>query len=98
MWAGNQLAQEEPVLGTGGQTAKKCGSWLAPRSRLLQEDADGGEGSEKARLYTRDLAKAVKYNCNFDLYESSVANWRDTLYLRIAPNPPADGEMPENCR
>ena len=61
-------------------------------------DADGGEGSEKARLYTRDLAKAVKYNCNFDLYESSVANWRDTLYLRIAPNPPADGEMPENCR
>ncbi|RLM74369.1 hypothetical protein C2845_PM15G02710 [Panicum miliaceum] len=29
---------------------------------------------------------------------SSVANWRDTLYLRIAPNPPADGEMPENCR
>jgi len=61
-------------------------------------DADGGEGSEKARLYTRDPAKAVKYNCNFDLYESSVANWRDTLYLRVAPDPPADGEMPENCR
>ncbi|EES11867.1 hypothetical protein BDA96_06G031300 [Sorghum bicolor] len=61
-------------------------------------DADGGEGSEKARLYTRDPAKAVKYNCNFDLYQSSVANWRDTLYLRLAPDPPADGEMPENCR
>jgi hypothetical protein len=61
-------------------------------------DADGGAGSEKARLYSRDPAKAVKYNCNFDLYESSVANWRDTLYLRIAPNPPTDGEMPENCR
>jgi hypothetical protein len=61
-------------------------------------DADGGEGSEKARLYTRDPTKAVKYNCNFDLYESPVANWRDTLYLRIAPDQPADAEMPENCR
>ncbi|CAL5018121.1 unnamed protein product [Urochloa decumbens] len=61
-------------------------------------DAGGGEGTEKARLYTRDPARAVKYNCNFDLYESSVANWRDTLYLRIAPDPPADGEMPANCR
>ncbi|CAN6227192.1 unnamed protein product [Urochloa humidicola] len=61
-------------------------------------DAGGGEGTEKARLYTRDLARAVKYNCNFDLYDSAVANWRDTLYLRIAPDPPADGEMPENCR
>ncbi|KAF8752675.1 hypothetical protein HU200_011915 [Digitaria exilis] len=61
-------------------------------------EADGGEGSEKARLYTRDPAKGVKYNCNFDLYDSSMANWRDTLYLRVAPDPPADGEMPENCR
>ena len=61
-------------------------------------DADGGEGSEKVRLYTRDPAKAVKYNCNFDLYQSSVANWRDTLYFRVAPDPPADDEMPENCR
>ncbi|CAO2034094.1 unnamed protein product [Urochloa humidicola] len=61
-------------------------------------DAAGGEGTEKARLYTRDPARAVKYNCNFDLYDSAVANWRDTLYLRIAPDPPADAEMPENCR
>ncbi|TVT98370.1 hypothetical protein EJB05_56328 [Eragrostis curvula] len=61
-------------------------------------DADGGEGSEKARLYSREPGKAVQYNCNFDLYQSSVANWRDTLYLRMAPNPPADDELPDICR
>uniref|UniRef100_A0A0A8ZFW9 Fe2OG dioxygenase domain-containing protein n=1 Tax=Arundo donax TaxID=35708 RepID=A0A0A8ZFW9_ARUDO len=61
-------------------------------------DADGGEGSEKARLYSREPGKAVKYYCNFDLYQSPVANWRDTLYLRMAPDPPDADELPENCR
>lgn len=66
-------------------------------TRVFHE-ADGGEGSEKARLYSRDPAKAVKYNCNFDLYQSKVANWRDTLQLRMAPDLPAPDEMPESCR
>ncbi|TVT98368.1 hypothetical protein EJB05_47453 [Eragrostis curvula] len=61
-------------------------------------DADGGEGSDKARLYSREPGKAVKYHCNFDLYQSPVANWRDTLYLRMAPDPPAADELPEICR
>lgn len=61
-------------------------------------DADGGEGSDKARLYSREPQKAVKYNCNFDLYESPVVNWRDTLYLRMAPDPPAGDELPQSCR
>jgi hypothetical protein len=58
-------------------------------------EADGGEGSDKARLYSREPGKAVKYHCNFDLYQSPVAHWRDTLYLRMAPDPPAADELPE---
>jgi hypothetical protein len=61
-------------------------------------ESDGGEGSEKARLYTRDPARKVKYNCNHDLYLSKVASWRDTLQFSMAPAPPAAGELPENCR
>jgi hypothetical protein len=61
-------------------------------------EADGGEGSDKARLYSREPGKAVKYHCNFDLYQAPVANWRDTLYLRMAPDPPAADELPEICR
>ncbi|XP_044964496.1 1-aminocyclopropane-1-carboxylate oxidase homolog 1-like [Hordeum vulgare subsp. vulgare] len=61
-------------------------------------EADGGEGSDKARLYSREPARAVKYHCNFDLYQSPVANWRDTLYLRMAPTPPDAGDLPDNCR
>ncbi|XP_062225243.1 1-aminocyclopropane-1-carboxylate oxidase homolog 1-like [Phragmites australis] len=61
-------------------------------------DADGGEGSDKARLYSREPGKAVKYHCNFDLYQSPVANWRDTLYLRMEPDPPAAEELPKSCR
>jgi hypothetical protein len=61
-------------------------------------ESAGGEGSEKARLYSREPARAVKYHCNFDLYQSPVANWRDTLYLRIAPDPPDAGDLPETCR
>jgi hypothetical protein len=60
-------------------------------------EAPGGEGTDKAQLYTRDPARPVKYNCNFDLHQSKVANWRDTLYLRIEPNPPTAGELPDSC-
>ena len=56
-------------------------------------EADAGEGSVKARLYSREPGKAVKYHCNFDLYQSAVANWRDSLYLRMAPDPPAADEL-----
>uniref|UniRef100_A0ACD5XNS7 Uncharacterized protein n=1 Tax=Avena sativa TaxID=4498 RepID=A0ACD5XNS7_AVESA len=61
-------------------------------------EAPGGEGTDKARLYTRDPARPVKYNCNFDLHQSKVANWRDTLYLRVAPGSPAADELPDSCR
>jgi isopenicillin N synthase-like dioxygenase len=61
-------------------------------------ESPGGEGSDKARLYTRDPARPVKYNCNFDLHQSKVANWRDTLYLQVAPGPPDAVDMPDSCR
>ena len=61
-------------------------------------EAPGGEGTDKARLYTRDAARRVKYNCNFNLHQSEVANWRDSLYIRVAPDPPTADDMPDSCR
>lgn len=61
-------------------------------------ESNGGDGSEKARLYSRDLARKVKYNCNHDLYKCKVASWRDTLQLTLAPEPPAPAELPYHCR
>ncbi|KAJ1701893.1 hypothetical protein LUZ63_001672 [Rhynchospora breviuscula] len=57
-----------------------------------------GKYEEKARLYSREPAKAVKYHCNFDLYQSKFTNWRDTLYCRMAPDPPTPEELPDSCR
>ncbi|KAK4355830.1 hypothetical protein RND71_024801 [Anisodus tanguticus] len=52
----------------------------------------------KKRWYTRDTSKRVVYNSNFDLFSAASANWRDTIYCSIAPNPPTAGELPEACR
>lgn len=48
--------------------------------------------------YTRDFKKKVVYNTNFDLHIVPYANWRDTLYLVMAPNPPQPHELPQVCR
>ena len=60
-------------------------------------EAPGGEGTAKARLYTRDLARAVGYNCNFDLHQSKVANWRDTLCLHVGTGLPPAADIPDLC-
>ncbi|XP_022723082.1 1-aminocyclopropane-1-carboxylate oxidase homolog 1-like [Durio zibethinus] len=52
----------------------------------------------KKQFYTRDYTKGVAYNCNFDLYSSPAANWKDTLYSLMAPNPPVPEELPEVSR
>ncbi|XP_010274804.1 PREDICTED: 1-aminocyclopropane-1-carboxylate oxidase homolog isoform X2 [Nelumbo nucifera] len=52
----------------------------------------------KKRFYTRDISRRVVYNSNFDLYQSPAANWRDTFYCKMAPNPPNPEELPEACR
>ncbi|KAG6513735.1 1-aminocyclopropane-1-carboxylate oxidase homolog 1-like [Zingiber officinale] len=52
----------------------------------------------KKQYYTRDLRKKVRFNSNFDLYVSRVANWRDTLSCTMAPEPPQSEELPDACR
>ncbi|GJU53464.1 1-aminocyclopropane-1-carboxylate oxidase homolog 1-like protein [Tanacetum coccineum] len=52
----------------------------------------------KKQFYTRDASKAFVYNTNFDLYASPAANWRDTFFSFMAPNPPKPEELPVICR
>ncbi|KAG6732622.1 hypothetical protein I3842_01G186700 [Carya illinoinensis] len=52
----------------------------------------------KADYYTRELMRKVKFGSNFDLYESSFANWRDTLFCVMAPEPLDPQELPPVCR
>nr|CAB3491947.1 unnamed protein product [Digitaria exilis] len=82
---------------TGHGVTPEVISGVIDGTRAFHE-SDGGEGSEKARLYSRDVTRKVKYNCNHDLYVSKVASWRDTLQLTMAPEAPEPSELPENCR
>ncbi|XP_060181497.1 1-aminocyclopropane-1-carboxylate oxidase homolog 1-like [Lycium barbarum] len=52
----------------------------------------------KKEFYSRDVTRKVTYNSNFDLLKSPTANWRDTIYCVMAPNPPDPKEIPEVCR
>ncbi|XWS08813.1 hypothetical protein CRYUN_Cryun40dG0032800 [Craigia yunnanensis] len=52
----------------------------------------------KKQFYSRDYNRSVVYNCNFDLYSSPAANWRDTLSSLMAPDPPKPEELPEVSR
>ncbi|KAL6638617.1 hypothetical protein ACP70R_023728 [Stipagrostis hirtigluma subsp. patula] len=52
----------------------------------------------KRPYYTRDLPRKVKFNSNFDLFESPAANWRDTLFCEAAPEPPRPEELPAAVR
>ncbi|KAG6393087.1 hypothetical protein SASPL_147317 [Salvia splendens] len=52
----------------------------------------------KKQYYTRDNAKNVVYNSNFDLHTNAATNWRDNLYLIMAPNPPTAQELPQIFR
>ncbi|KAM0949655.1 putative oxoglutarate/iron-dependent dioxygenase, non-heme dioxygenase domain-containing protein [Dioscorea sansibarensis] len=56
------------------------------------------EEEVKKKYYTRDIDRRVLFNCNFDLYSSPAANWRDTLFLRMAPDPPEEEEVPHAIR
>ncbi|PHT38994.1 1-aminocyclopropane-1-carboxylate oxidase -like protein 3 [Capsicum baccatum] len=53
----------------------------------------------KKQYYTRDSTKKVYYNSNIDLYRPSVpaANWRDSIFFSMAPNPPRPEEFPRQC-
>ncbi|CAI9775959.1 unnamed protein product [Fraxinus pennsylvanica] len=52
----------------------------------------------KKEWYTRDGSKTVVYNSNFDLFRAASANWRDTTYCNMAPNPPSPEDLPKACR
>ncbi|KAG8047207.1 hypothetical protein GUJ93_ZPchr0008g13230 [Zizania palustris] len=52
----------------------------------------------KRPYYTRDHARKVRFNSNFDLFKSPAANWRDTVFMEMAPEGPAPEEIPVACR
>ncbi|KAF0899393.1 hypothetical protein E2562_019513 [Oryza meyeriana var. granulata] len=52
----------------------------------------------KVPYYTRDNARKVRFNSNFDLFRSPAANWRDTLFMEMAPEEPSPEEIPAACR
>lgn len=71
---------------------------------VLEEMIDGvrrfyeQDTEVKKQWYTRDPTKRFVYNSNFDLYSSPAANWRDTFYCIIAPNPLSPQDLPSVCR
>lgn len=52
----------------------------------------------KSQYYSRDLADKFVYNCNFDLYQSAAANWRDTIFAVMAPDSVDPNDLPVACR
>ncbi|KAK9931078.1 hypothetical protein M0R45_018373 [Rubus argutus] len=52
----------------------------------------------KKEFFTRTSGKKVYYLSNYDLYQSSSADWRDTFYCFMVPNPPKPEELPSVCR
>uniref|UniRef100_A0A453MLZ9 Fe2OG dioxygenase domain-containing protein n=3 Tax=Aegilops tauschii subsp. strangulata TaxID=200361 RepID=A0A453MLZ9_AEGTS len=66
---------------------------LAAVRRFNEEPAEA-----KAPYYSRDPARRARYQCNFDLFRSLAAGWRDTLYMEMAPEPPPREEIPPACR
>uniref|UniRef100_A0A0E0D0H6 Fe2OG dioxygenase domain-containing protein n=1 Tax=Oryza meridionalis TaxID=40149 RepID=A0A0E0D0H6_9ORYZ len=53
---------------------------LAAVRRFNEQPAEG-----KKAWYSRDSGRRVKFNSNFDLFQSPAANWRDTLLLELTP-------------
>ncbi|KAK6911340.1 Isopenicillin N synthase-like, Fe(2+) 2OG dioxygenase domain [Dillenia turbinata] len=52
----------------------------------------------KQEFYSRDYSRKVRFNSNFDLYQAKAANWRDSLFCSMTPNPPDPEEFPATCR
>ncbi|KAL3727024.1 hypothetical protein ACJRO7_031863 [Eucalyptus globulus] len=52
----------------------------------------------KAGYYSREGGRRVKFTSNFDLYESKHANWRDTMFCVMGPEPLDSLELPPVCR
>uniref|UniRef100_A0A0E0QIJ6 Non-haem dioxygenase N-terminal domain-containing protein n=1 Tax=Oryza rufipogon TaxID=4529 RepID=A0A0E0QIJ6_ORYRU len=48
----------------------------------------------KAPYYTRDVGSKVRFSSNYDLFRPPAANWRDTLFMEMAPEGPSPEEIP----
>ncbi|XP_006652056.1 DIBOA-glucoside dioxygenase BX6-like [Oryza brachyantha] len=76
-----------------GVPAELLDDMLAAVRRFNEQAAEG-----KRPFYSRDRGRRVKFNSNFDLFQSPAANWRDTLLLDMAPPGPPPEEIPPECR
>lgn len=76
-----------------GVAGELMAGMLAAVRRFNEEPADA-----KRPFYTRDVARKVRFNSNFDLFQSPAANWRDTIFCDLAPEPPRPEEIPEALR
>ncbi|PON64108.1 Oxoglutarate/iron-dependent dioxygenase [Parasponia andersonii] len=53
----------------------------------------------KKEFYSRDHARRVKFNSNYDLFESKTVSWRDSLIITMLTSDPLDPtELPSACR
>ncbi|GMP77425.1 hypothetical protein CsSME_00033702 [Camellia sinensis var. sinensis] len=52
----------------------------------------------KMGFYSYELERKVKFGSSFDLYQSRSANWRDTLFCAMGPDPLHPQELLEVCR
>ncbi|PRQ36511.1 putative deacetoxyvindoline 4-hydroxylase [Rosa chinensis] len=52
----------------------------------------------KKEFYSRDLKRTVRFNSNYDLYQSKAANWRDTLAFTKPAVDHEPQELPQVCR
>ncbi|XP_062109301.1 1-aminocyclopropane-1-carboxylate oxidase homolog 1-like [Humulus lupulus] len=52
----------------------------------------------KKAFYTRDFTKPLVYNTNNNLYSSPSVDWRDSFFVRMAPDPPNLEDLPLVCR
>lgn len=60
---------------------------------FMEQDAEA-----KKQYYTRDLNNRFRLNTNFDMFSAPAANWRDSVYYFVAPNPPPPQQLPQLCR
>ncbi|CAM8951758.1 unnamed protein product [Rhodiola kirilowii] len=52
----------------------------------------------RKRFYWRGGGRKFTYVSNFDLYESKSANWRDTVFCAMAPDPVDPQQLPDVIR
>ncbi|XP_022760890.1 1-aminocyclopropane-1-carboxylate oxidase homolog [Durio zibethinus] len=54
---------------------------------------------EKKEFYSRDRARRVRFNRNYDLFQSNRADWRDTLSVSMPTSDHVEpNELPTSCR